>query len=186
MRVVFLDRDGVINEDRDDYVKNLNELKVFPFTPNAVKKLNDAGFKVHVVSNQQGVAKGLIREEDLKAMQAEITRQVEAVGGKIASFSYCKHLASEKCNCRKPKIGMLLAAASNYNIDLKSSYIIGDSEKDIQAGKAAGCRTILVMSGASDAQSVKELSCSPDYIADNLAKAVDYVIEKADFSLHSE
>ncbi|MEN6356637.1 MAG: D-glycero-beta-D-manno-heptose 1,7-bisphosphate 7-phosphatase [Armatimonadota bacterium] len=176
MKVVFLDRDGVINEDRDDYVKNLDELKVFPFAPEAIKKLNDAGFEVHIISNQQGVAKGLIREDDLAAIQTEITRQVEAAGGRITSFSYCKHMASEKCACRKPNAGMLMAAASDYNIDLKKSFMIGDSEKDIGAGKAAGCRTILVLSGMNTVESAKKLACQPDYIANNLGDAVNYVI----------
>lgn len=179
MKVVFLDRDGVINEDRDDYVKNLDELKVFPFTPEAIKKLNDAGFEVHVVSNQQGVAKGLIREEDLTAMESEISRQVEAAGGRIASFSYCKHFASDKCSCRKPKAGMLLAAASKYNIDLKDSFMIGDNEKDVGAGKAAGCKTILVLTGMNDSESAKTLACRPDYIAANLGDAVNYVVSQS-------
>ena len=105
MKAIFLDRDGVLNEDRDDYVKNVSELKVFPCVPDAIRRLNDAGFEVFVVSNQQGVAKGVISESDLQAIQAEITRRVTEAGGRISGFYYCKHLAADDCACRKPKPG---------------------------------------------------------------------------------
>ncbi|MCE5200060.1 MAG: D-glycero-beta-D-manno-heptose 1,7-bisphosphate 7-phosphatase [Armatimonadota bacterium] len=176
MRVVFLDRDGVINEDRDDYVKNVSELKVFPWTPSAVRRLNDAGFDVYVVSNQQGVAKGIISEDDLLAMQSEIVRQVKSAGGRINGFYYCRHLASDKCSCRKPEPGMLKSAAMEHGIDLAGSYMIGDSERDIIAGKVVGCHTVLVLTGKLTLGDAEAFVDAPDYVACDLSAAVDYVI----------
>lgn len=176
MKVVFLDRDGVINEDRDDYVKNVSELKVFPWTPSAVRKLNDAGFEVYVVSNQQGVAKGIISESNLQAMQSEIVRQVELAGGRISGFYYCRHFALDKCSCRKPEPGMLMSAAMEHGIDLAGSYMIGDSERDIIAGKAAGCRTVLVLTGKLNIVDAEAFADAPDFVACDLSAAVDCII----------
>ncbi len=175
MRAVFLDRDGVINEDRDDYVKNVRELRVFPFAPDAVRRINEAGYAVVVVSNQQGVAKGLISEDDLRAMQDEINRRVESAGGRISAFYYCKHLASQGCECRKPQPGMLLTAAKDLGIDLSQSVMIGDTERDMLAGKSAGCGTILVLTGGLTAENAESMPCTPDFVADDLSKAADHL-----------
>ena len=147
MRVVFLDRDGVINEDRDDSSRACHELKVFPYVPSCIRRLNEAGFAVIVVSNQQGVAKGLYSEDDLLAMQAEIARRVNAAGGRILAFYYCPHFDSDGCLCRKPQPGMLLKAAKEHGVDLENSLMIGDTERDVMAGKSAGCGTGLVLTG---------------------------------------
>lgn len=175
MKAVFLDRDGVINADRDDYVKNTSELSVYPFAPAAIRELNGTGRQVFVVSNQQGVAKGLIAEADLLAIEREITRQVNAGGGKITAFYYCRHLASENCSCRKPQPGLILTAAAEHGIDLGESVVIGDSERDIIAGKSAGCGTILVLTGKLTRQDAQALSRRPDFVADTLAEAADFV-----------
>lgn len=176
MKAVLLDRDGVINEDRDDYVKNIRELRVFPQVPGCVKRLNDAGYRVIVVSNQQGVAKGFISEDDLQAIEDEITRRVELVGGKISGFYYCKHLSSDRCACRKPRTGMLTQAAREHGIDLNESFMVGDTEKDMIAGKAAGCKTVLVLTGSITADGVAKMACRPDCVAKDLAEAADYII----------
>jgi len=176
LKAVFLDRDGVLNEDRDDYVKNVAELEVFPYVPQAIRRLNEAGFEVIVISNQQGVAKGLISESDLQAIQSEITRQVCEGGGRIAAFYYCRHLATDGCACRKPKPGLLQLAAKENDIDLGKTFMIGDSERDVLAGQCAGCRTVLVLSGMFTREDAERLPRQPEHIADNLAAAVDYVI----------
>ena len=180
MKAVFLDRDGVINRDRDDYVKNVRELKIFPQSPTAIARLTDAGWPVFVVSNQQGIAKGLISEEDLQEMQAEITRQVSAAGGSITAFYYCKHLDAENCGCRKPQPGLLLQAARENDIELAESIMIGDSERDIAAGKRAGCKTILVLTGKLTREDAGDLEFVPDYIAEDLAEAADYIVSQYD------
>ncbi|HEX3017796.1 MAG TPA: D-glycero-beta-D-manno-heptose 1,7-bisphosphate 7-phosphatase [Caproicibacter sp.] len=176
MKTIFLDRDGVINEDRDDYVKGVKELKIFPFVPQSIKRLNDAGLQVFVVSNQQGIAKGLFSRNDLNEMKNEIDRQVEQAGGKIEKYYFCMHLASDGCSCRKPKPGLLIKAANEYNFDTKESIMIGDSERDIIAGKNAGCKTILVLTGKLNQEEAENMESKPNYVARNLADAVDYIL----------
>ena len=173
-KAVFLDRDGVINEDRDDYVKNIHELVIYPYVPESISALNEVGFDVIVISNQQGIAKGLIKEEDLDKIQMAITRQVESAGGKISAFYYCKHFSSDRCSCRKPQPGMILQAASDFDIDLSQSFMVGDTTKDVGAGKSAGCRTVLLATGND---SNEPLPDRPDFIADDLRDAVKYIVE---------
>ena len=177
MKAVFLDRDGVINEDRDDYVKGVHELKVFPYVPQSIRRLNEAGQQVFVVSNQQGVAKGLFSEENLVEMQKEINKQVEIAGGKISGFYFCTHLASDECSCRKPKSGLLTKAAREHGIDLTKSIMVGDSERDLIAGKSVGCVSVLVLTGKLTRRDVEFIPCRPDYVAQTLSDAVDYIIE---------
>lgn len=177
MRAVFLDRDGVINEDRDDYVKNVDELHVYPYSPNAIKTLNDAGMQVFVVSNQQGIAKGIFSDSDLNEMVRKINSHIERVGGKISEYYFCKHLASDNCSCRKPKTGLLLKAAKEHKIELQNSFMVGDSERDIIAGKNAGCKTILVLTGKISNSMAAGLSCKPDYVAPNLLDAANIIVK---------
>ncbi len=176
MKAVLLDRDGVINEDREDYVKSVDELRVYPYAPLAIRRLNDAGLDVFVVSNQQAVAKGLMTDEDLQEIEDEIRRQVEAVGGSISAFYYCKHFASEGCSCRKPRPGLLLAVAKENGVDLSSSFMVGDNERDIAAGKAAGCRTVLVLTGKRDRNDVDHMANKPDCVVEDMAEAADYIV----------
>ena len=176
MRAVFLDRDGVINEDRDDYVKNLGQLEIFPYAPESIRRLNEAGWPVFVVSNQQGVAKGVIAEEDLRAIQGEITQRVEAAGGKITAFYHCKHLASENCPCRKPRPGMRLQAAKEHGSDLTGSVMVGDSKRDVIAGNAAGCATVLLLTGHVAPDDPNDLASRPDFVAEDLSEAVEYIV----------
>ncbi len=178
MKAVFLDRDGVINADRDDYVKNVAELSIFPEAPDSIRRLNEAGYAVFVVSNQQGVAKGLISEASLQAMEDKIRRQVEAAGGSISGFYYCKHLASEKCSCRKPEPGLILAAAREHGIDLHRSFMVGDSRKDVTAGERAGCKTILVLSGHAGKYGTEEDRDPADFTALDLPDAVDLILQQ--------
>ena len=175
-KAVFLDRDGVINRDRDDYVKSLADLEVFPYAADSIRRLNEAGFEVIVVSNQQAVAKGLMSQEDLLAIQDEITRQVTSAGGRIAGFHYCTHHAQDGCSCRKPEPGLILRAAKEHGIELAASVMIGDTEKDVLAGKSAGCRTVLVLTGLLTREQVANLPCKPDFVARDLSEAADYVI----------
>lgn len=176
--VVFLDRDGVINEDRDDYVKSIDELVVFAFTPESVARLNHAGFAVVVVSNQQCIGKGIMTLEQLESIQMEISRQIMASGGEIASFCYCTHLKSEDCSCRKPKAGMLCKASKELKLDTEQGFMVGDNEKDIIAGKSVGCKTILVLSGMATHETARTMDELPDYIADNLKTAVDWILSQ--------
>lgn len=175
MRAVFLDRDGVINSDRDDYVKSIDELRVYPFAPEAVRRVNEAGWPVFVISNQQAIAKGLISEDGLLGIEREIARRVEEAGGKVTAFHYCKHLASDLCKCRKPQPGLILQAAEEHGIDPAASIMVGDAERDIIAGKSAGCRTILVLTGKLTREEAERIPCKPDYVANTLADAAEII-----------
>lgn len=172
---VFLDRDGVINEDRDDYVKSVDELNVYAFVPDSVRGINEAGYQVVVVSNQQAVGKGIISEDALQRMQDRITDLVELSGGHISAFYYCRHLASEGCLCRKPQPGMLLKAAEDLDIDLGRSVMVGDTERDIVAGKRAGCKTVLVLTGGLTREDASAMACVPDFVAEDLRAAADHI-----------
>ena len=180
-KAVFLDRDGTINVDRDDYVKSVAELIVFPHAGKSVKTLNDAGFEVYVISNQQCIGKGIASEEDLMAIQREVSRQVEADGGKISGFYYCRHLASENCSCRKPQPGLILQAAGEHDIDLKNSFMVGDTERDSMAGKNAGCKSVLVLTGMLTREEAESSPSHPDFVAEDLAEAVDYIVNLTRF-----
>lgn len=174
--VVFLDRDGVINVDLDEYVKSVEELTVFPFVPDCIRMLNDAGYKVVVVSNQQCVAKGMMSLDDLRLIEEDISDQVRQAGGCISAFYYCVHLKSENCNCRKPKSGMLEEAAEELNLDTQNGFMVGDNEKDVVAGKGVGCKTVLVLSGMANEETVRCMQNTPDFVARDLEEAVDWIL----------
>jgi len=145
-KAVFLDRDGVINKDpkTGDYVKNWQEFEFLPGAVEAIKLLKDKGYKIFIVSNQAGIGRGLMAEQDLKEIHNNMIREIENQGAGIDGIYYCPHEMSENCNCRKPKPGLLLKAAQDNNINLQNALFIGNSSKDFEAGKAAGCKTILL------------------------------------------
>jgi histidinol-phosphate phosphatase family protein len=139
----FLDRDGVINRkaDGDDYITRWEDFHFLPGVADGIKLLNRAGWSVIVISNQRCVAKGLLSVENLEAIHRRMSQELGAAGAKIDGIYYCPHEKDAGCNCRKPEPGMLLEAAKEHQIDLQSSWMIGDSETDIEAGRRAGCRT---------------------------------------------
>lgn len=142
-RAVFLDRDGVINKRmKDGYVTDWKEFRFLPNVKEAIESLKKEGFLVIVVTNQRGVAKGLMTEEELQ----EIHRTMQEKLGKrnIDAIYFCPHDEDEGCECRKPKPGMFLKAAQKFRIDFKKSYIIGDSESDMEAGEGLGLKRIFV------------------------------------------
>ena len=150
-RAVFLDRDGVINRKlENDYVKSWNEFQFLPGVIEAIKAINERGYLVIVVTNQRGIAKGLMTEKDLEEIHRRILKELkkhveDPVRGSahIDDIFYCPHDISDNCNCRKPKPGMLIQAQKKWDIDFAQSYIIGDSNSDIEAGQRVGCRGIL-------------------------------------------
>ena len=143
-KAAFLDRDGVINRKaptEDEYITRWEEMHIIPGVVEAIALLNRAGFRVIVVSNQRCVAKGLVTTGQLDAMHQQMCRELGAVGAKIDGVYYCPHEEQPPCSCRKPEPGMLFTAADEHEVDLTSSWMIGDSEKDVEAGRSAGCRT---------------------------------------------
>ena len=118
-------------------------------------------------------------QQDLLGIQDEIMRQVLGAGGKISGFYYCPHLAQDGCSCRKPEPGLILRAAKEHGIDLSRSFMVGDTEKDIMAGKRAGCKTVLILTGSIPRDDVANLPCKPDCVTDDLRGAADCVINLA-------
>jgi D-glycero-D-manno-heptose 1,7-bisphosphate phosphatase len=142
-RAVFLDRDGVINRkaSEEEYVTRWEDFHFLPEVAEGIALLNRAGWSVIVVSNQRCVAKGLLTIEELEAIHRRMREELVAAGARLDGIYYCPHEKEPACDCRKPAPGMLLRAAKEHQIDLQSSWMIGDSESDIEAGKRAGCKT---------------------------------------------
>ena len=141
-RVVFLDRDGVINQNRDDYVKDISEFIFLPNSIEAIKKLNQIGFLIVIITNQSVVNRGIISRKQLEKIHEYMIKKIESQEGKIAKIYYCPHRPDENCNCRKPKTELIMHAIQKYNVDISHSWFIGDSEKDIQAAKTVGLRSV--------------------------------------------
>ncbi len=148
-RAAFLDRDGVINRKRPEgqYVTRWEEMQFLPGVQEAIALLTKAGFYVFAVSNQRCVTKGLLTTDELESIHARMLRELETKGAFITGVYYCPHDTEPPCGCRKPAPGMLLRAAREHEIDLKKSWMFGDSDSDIEAGRRAGCRTVRVMNG---------------------------------------
>jgi D-glycero-D-manno-heptose 1,7-bisphosphate phosphatase len=177
---VFLDRDGTMIEDVG-YLDRLERLKLFPYTIDAVRLLNAAGFKIVVVTSQNGVANGVLTEEFLGVAHAHMS-ELFAVDG----YYYCPHSPYAPveryrmdCDCRKPKPGMILAAARDHAIDLSSSIVIGDRWRDIEMGFAAGTRAVLVETGYGRSEAARRPPAIPPVpVAGTLIEAVSLVLKK--------
>lgn len=143
-KVVFLDRDGVINRKAapHDYIKSWKEFVFLPGVIDAIRQLNEAGYLVLLVTNQRGIARGLMRHEDVEEIHRNMCRKLEMGGGHIEGIYVCPHDIGE-CTCRKPDIGLFLKAEKDYEIDKEASWMVGDSISDVQAGKKYGIKTIL-------------------------------------------
>ena len=141
-KAVFLDRDGGINENRIDYVKNTNELKIFDFVGSSITELKSMGFLVVVVTNQSAINRGLTTEKLVNEIHDEIQKYLKNYETVIDRFYFCPHKPNEKCNCRKPKPGLLEKAILEIGIEPNKSWMIGDNDSDIIAGIEVGCQTI--------------------------------------------
>jgi D-glycero-D-manno-heptose 1,7-bisphosphate phosphatase len=172
-KAAFLDRDGVINRKapEGEYVTRWEDMEFLPGTREAIRLLNHAGFLVVVVSNQRCVAKGLITTEELEAMHARMCREFHPAGATIDAVYYCPHDYEPPCDCRKPQPGMLLDAARAHDIQLAASWMIGDSDHDVQAGRTAGCRTAQVVADG------KSTHGSADLVATSLLDAAHKILQ---------
>jgi D-glycero-D-manno-heptose 1,7-bisphosphate phosphatase len=147
MKLVILDRDGVINQDSDQFIKNTTEWKPIPGSLEAIARLNHAGYRVVVASNQSGIGRGLLDMGALNAINDKMYRALAQVGGRIDALFYCPHAAEANCECRKPKPGMFIDIAQRFNVALAGVPSIGDSLRDLQAAATAGAQPMLVLTG---------------------------------------
>jgi D-glycero-D-manno-heptose 1,7-bisphosphate phosphatase len=151
-QAILLDRDGVINRERADYVKSWGEFEVLPGALPALSRLSSLHVPILVLTNQSAIGRGLVSLATVDAIHARLQWLVHAAGGRIDAFYICPHHPVDGCACRKPKPGLLLQAAAEFNLDLTACIFVGDSYTDYQAAQAAGCDTILVQSGRQGSQ----------------------------------
>lgn len=180
MRLVILDRDGVINEDSPDYIKSADEFVLIPGSVEAIVRLNQAGFAVAVATNQSGLGRGLFDLDDLEAMHEKLNAAVNEAGGEIAGIFYCPHTPEDDCLCRKPKAGLLDAIAAELDITLDNVPVIGDSRRDLEAGLARGCSPVLVRTGkgVSTEAALANTTLAGTPVYDTLADAVTALVAK--------
>ncbi|WAH38908.1 D-glycero-alpha-D-manno-heptose-1,7-bisphosphate 7-phosphatase [Alicyclobacillus dauci] len=167
---VFLDRDGVINDHRH-FVNGPDDLYLFPYSGKAIAELNRSAFFVGVVTNQGGIGLGYSTEEALHEVHNKMQDILVADGAHLDAIHYCPHAPKAGCTCRKPKPGMILEMASQYHLDLERSYMVGDRDVDILAGKRAGCKTVLV--GEAELPD----SLRPDAHCSDLLSAVEWILQ---------
>lgn len=141
---IFLDRDGVINHKRDDYVKNINEFKIFNFVPSAISLLKKNNFLIIIITNQSVINRKIITHDNLNQIHNNLKNVLHKYDTSIDAIYFCPHKPDENCDCRKPKSGLILKATQEFDIDLTQSWFIGDSQTDIDAAKTAGCKSFLV------------------------------------------
>jgi D-glycero-D-manno-heptose 1,7-bisphosphate phosphatase len=180
MTVVFLDRDGVINENRPDHVKSWTEFQFLPGAPEAIARLTRSRVQVFVITNQAIINRQLVPVSVLEDVHHRMLRAIEAHGGRIADIAYCPHRPDERCECRKPQPGLILNLAAKHRLDLREAVVIGDGLTDIEAGDAARCRTILVMTGRGREQLRLTGDAEQKFtVATDLPAAVDLVLAGA-------
>jgi D-glycero-D-manno-heptose 1,7-bisphosphate phosphatase len=176
MKLIILDRDGVINLDSEQFIKNTTEWKPIPGSLEAIAKLNHAGYRVVVASNQSGIGRGLLDMGALNAINDKMYRVLAQVGGRIDALFYCPHAAEANCDCRKPKPGMFIDIAQRFNVDLAGVPSVGDSLRDLQAAAAAGAQPILVLTGkGAKTRAAGGLPDGTPVFAD-LAQAVRHIV----------
>jgi len=179
MKLVILDRDGVINFDSAQFIKSPEEWKPIPGSLEAIARLNQAGYRVVLATNQSGVGRGLFDMATLNAIHEKMHKLLSQYGGRIDALFYCPHAADSKCACRKPNSGMFEEIANRLNVDLTGVPAIGDSLRDLQAAAAMGCVPILVRTGKGE--KTLEAGNLPDntLVFADLSEAVKHVLAKA-------
>jgi D-glycero-D-manno-heptose 1,7-bisphosphate phosphatase len=175
---VFLDRDGVIIENRPDYVKSWSEVRFLPEAVGALHRLSRTDYAVVLVTNQSAVGRRIITLEQARAINQRVVSEIEAGGGRVDAAYLCPHHPNDRCECRKPAPGMFRQAARDLDLDLAGSYAIGDAASDVDAARSAGVQGILVLTGRGEEQRTglnagDNVPCVAD-----LSAAVDYVLER--------
>ena len=177
MKLVILDRDGVINYDSEQYIKSPTEWKPLPGSLEAVAKLTQAGYKVVVATNQSGVGRGLFDMDTLNAIHNKMHRAVQTVGGRIDAVFYCPHPADSQCNCRKPKPGMFERIGACFNTVMTDIPSIGDSQRDLEAAAAVGAQPMLVLTGKGEKTRADNRLPEGTLIFADLAAAIEHILK---------
>jgi len=175
---VFLDRDGTI-ADEVGYLNHLSRFRMFPFAAAAVRRLNEAGLPVVVITNQSGVGRGYFPESLVHEVHTQMTQQLAADGARVDAVYYCPHTSADNCSCRKPKTGMLERAAREHAIDLKRSFVVGDRHGDIELARNVEARSILVRTGYGEGElawRAAKWTSQPDFVARDLVDAADWIL----------
>lgn len=176
MKLVILDRDGVINFDSDQYIKSAAEWRPIPGSLEAIARLNQHGYRVAVATNQAGVARGLFDMKALNGIHQKLHVAAQAAGAHIDAIFFCPHAAEEYCDCRKPRPGMLKAIGRRFDMDLRGVPMVGDSLRDLQAGFEVGCAPYLVRTGKGEHTMDKGGLPPGTQVFDNLAAVVDRLL----------
>lgn len=183
-RAVFLDRDGTINEEMG-YMNHLTRFHMFPYSAAAIRRLNDAGWPVIVITNQSGCSRGFFPEEMIGQVHDRLTTELAAGGARLDGIYYCPHQMSDACNCRKPLLGMLEQAASEHNLELTGSWVVSDRYADLEMAHAVNGHSVLVLTGYGRGEYEWNRSNwprQPDYVAENLEAAIDAIISSREFA----
>ncbi len=180
MKLVILDRDGVINYDSDQYIKSPMEWNPIPGSLEAIASLNQAGFRVVLASNQSGIGRGLFDMSTLNAIHAKMHKLTAQAGGRIDAVFFCPHPADSRCQCRKPKPGLLLEIAARLHVDLAGVPFVGDALRDVQAALSVGARPMLVKTGKG-VRTVEAGELPKDVpIYEDLKEAANIIISESD------
>ena len=179
-RAIFLDRDGVINENRPDHVKNWNEFIFLSRTKDALRRIATSDFLAVVTTNQSGVHRGVFDERTLRNIHTRMSNAIVRAGGRVDAVFYCPHLPNENCDCRKPRTGMYHQAADKWGVDFARSYVIGDAMVDVQAAQSIGSTPILVLTGRGEGQHERliETNHSDFQVANDLWDAVEWIWQR--------
>lgn len=176
MKLIILDRDGVINQDSDAYIKSPDEWEPIPGSLEAIARLNESGYQVVVATNQSGIGRGLFDIETLAAMHEKMHALLAAQGGRIEAVFFCPHTPEHRCNCRKPGSGLFEDIAHRYGMDLGGVPAVGDSLRDIEAAQAVGAQPMLVRTGKGE-RTLAMGKVPPDVpIFDNLAQVAETLV----------
>jgi D-glycero-D-manno-heptose 1,7-bisphosphate phosphatase len=176
---IFLDRDGVIIENRSDYIRSWKDVQIFPQALRALAKIRDSQYKIVIVTNQSAVGRGLVTIEKANKINDRLIAEINKHGGRVDGVYMCPHAPQENCLCRKPQPGLLLDAARGLSLDLNRSVMIGDALSDLQAGQLAGVdQTILVLTGrgAKQVDLCSAAKLRPFHIFDTLSDALDFIV----------
>jgi len=165
-KAIFLDRDGVINEEGRGYIGKLQDFRIIPGALEAIKGFNSAGFLVFVISNQSGVSRGYYTKEDVEETTDYLLSQLDTIGGKIEEIHYCFHGPEDTCDCRKPNPKILRGLITRYNINTKVSFFISDTKNDLEMAKTQGIKTVWINSNPNHPKNTSKIV--PDYTAISL------------------